>query len=149
LMEAEGRWRRVIIEKPFGRDLSSARELNREIRQFASESQIYRIDHYLGKETVQNIMVLRFANGMFEPLWNRDHIDHVQITGAETVGVEGRGKFYETTGALRDMVPNHLFQLLTLTAMEPPTRFDADAVRTEKGKVLDAAHRFSPSEAFE
>ena len=112
-----------------------------------AESQIYRIDHYLGKETVQNIMVLRFANGMFEPLWNRNHIDHVQITVAETVGVEQRGKFYDATGALRDMVPNHLFQLLTLIAMEPPTCFDAEAVRTEKAKVLEAAHPFGADDA--
>ena len=103
-----------------------------------SESQIYRMDHFLGKETVQNIMVLRFANGIFEPLWNRDHIDHVQITVAETVGVERRANFYEATGALRDMVPNHVFQLLSLTAMEPPNSFRADAVRTEKDKVLEA-----------
>ena len=112
-----------------------------------AESQIYRIDHYLGKETVQNIMVLRFANGMFEPLWSRNHIDHVQITVAETVGVEQRGKFYDATGALRDMVPNHLFQLLTLIAMEPPTCFDAEAVRTEKAKVLEAAHAFGREDA--
>jgi glucose-6-phosphate 1-dehydrogenase len=146
--EQRGSWRRIIVEKPFGFDLPSAQALNTDLRRHFQEPQIYRIDHYLGKETVQNIMVLRFANGMFEPLWNRDHIDHVQITVAETVGVEGRGKFYETTGALRDMVPNHLFQLLTLTAMEPPARFDADAVRTEKRKVLDAAHRYDPDEAL-
>jgi glucose-6-phosphate 1-dehydrogenase len=142
-------WRRIILEKPFGTDLASAEALNQELRRHFRESQIYRMDHYLGKETVQNIMVLRFANGLFEPLWSRDHIDHVQITVAETVGVESRGKFYEATGALRDMVPNHLFQLLTLTAMEPPTRFDADAVRTEKRKVLDAAHRYDRGEALE
>jgi glucose-6-phosphate 1-dehydrogenase len=112
-----------------------------------NESQIYRIDHYLGKETVQNIMVFRFANGLFEPLWSRDHIDHVQITVAETVGVEGRGKFYDATGALRDMVPNHLFQLLSLTAMEPPSCFDAEAVRSEKAKVLDAVHLFGAADA--
>ena len=112
-----------------------------------AESQIYRIDHYLGKETVQNIMVLRFANGMFEPLWNRNHIDHVQITVAETVNVEQRGKFYDSTGALRDMLPNHLFQVLTLIAMEPPTCFDAEAVRTEKEKVLEAAHPFGGNDA--
>jgi glucose-6-phosphate 1-dehydrogenase len=140
--EQRGSWCRIIVEKPFGWDLRSAQALNADLRRHFDEPQIYRIDHYLGKETVQNIMVLRFANGMFEPLWNRDHIDHVQITVAETVGVEGRGKFYESTGALRDMVPNHLFQLMTLMAMEPPTRFDADAVRTEKRKVLDAAHHY-------
>jgi glucose-6-phosphate 1-dehydrogenase len=136
--EKEGSWRRVIIEKPFGSDLTSARALNARILRVLSEPQIYRMDHFLGKETVQNIMVLRFANGIFEPLWNRDHIDNVQITVAETVGVERRANFYEATGALRDMVPNHVFQLLSLTAMEPPNSFDADAVRTEKHKVLEA-----------
>jgi len=136
--ETNGRWRRVIIEKPFGTDLASARALDARILKVLSESQIYRMDHFLGKETVQNIMVLRFANGIFEPLWNRDHIDHVQITVAETVGVERRAGFYESTGALRDMVPNHVFQLLSLTAMEPPNSFAADAVRTEKDKVLEA-----------
>src|SRR5260221_7010355 len=148
LTEAEGRWRRIIIEKPFGRDLYSARDLNREILQVASESQIYRIDHYLGKETVQNIMVLRFANGMFEPLWNRDHVDHVQITVAETLGVERRGAFYDATGALRDMVPNHLFQLFTLIGMEPPVCFEADSVRSEKSKVLQCTHQFGPEDAW-
>ena len=133
-------WRRIIVEKPFGNDLYSARELNAKLLRVFSEDQIYRIDHYLGKETVQNIMVLRFANGLFEPLWNRDHIDHVQITVAETVSVEARGRFYDRTGALRDMVPNHLFQLVSLTSMEPPVRFDADAVRTEKQKALEAIH---------
>ena len=147
LNEADGRWRRLIIEKPFGTDLRSAQELNRILLGVLSESQIYRIDHYLGKETVQNIMVLRFANGIFEPLWVRHHIDHVQITVAETVGVEQRGKFYDSTGALRDMVPNHLFQLLTLIAMEPPTCFDAEDVRSEKAKVLEAAHVFGPGDA--
>ena len=136
--EKDGSWRRVIIEKPFGTDLASARALNAQILRVLSESQIYRMDHFLGKETVQNIMVLRFANAIFEPLWNRDHIDHVQITVAETVGVERRAAFYEATGALRDMVPNHVFQLLSLTAMEPPNSFAADAVRTEKDKVLEA-----------
>ena len=134
--EEDGRWRRVIIEKPFGTDLDSARALNARVLKVLTEAQIYRMDHFLGKETVQNIMVLRFANGIFEPMWNRDHIDHVQITVAETVGVERRAAFYEQTGALRDMVPNHVFQLLSLTAMEPPNSFDADAVRTEKAKVL-------------
>jgi glucose-6-phosphate 1-dehydrogenase len=140
LREEEGRWRRLVIEKPFGTDLESARELNRRLRGLMAESQIYRIDHYLGKETVQNIMVLRFANGLFEPLWNRDHIDHVQITVAETLTVENRGKFYDQTGTLRDMVPNHLFQLLALTAMEPPAHFDADSVRSEKAKAVEAIH---------
>ena len=138
--EKDGSWRRVIIEKPFGSDLASAQALNAQILKVLSESQIYRMDHFLGKETVQNIMVLRFANGIFEPIWNRDHIDHVQISVAETVGVERRARFYEATGALRDMVPNHVFQLLSLTAMEPPNSFDADAVRTEKHKVLEAVH---------
>src|SRR5207253_3008395 len=137
--EKDGRWRRVIIEKPFGHDLESARALDARLLKVLSEQQIYRMDHFLGKETVQNIMVMRFANGIFEPLWNRDHIDHVQLTVAETVGVERRASFYEATGALRDMVPNHVFQLLSLTAMEPPNSFAADAVRTEKDKVLEAA----------
>ena len=112
----------------------------REILNALEEHQIYRIDHFLGKETVQNIMALRFANGLFEPLWNRQHIDHVQITAAETVGVERRGRFYEKTGALRDMVPNHVFQLLAMTAMEPPISFDADAVRAKKAEVIQAIH---------
>jgi glucose-6-phosphate 1-dehydrogenase len=145
--EAEGQWRRVIIEKPFGSDLPSAEALNRDILGVLAESQIYRIDHYLGKETVQNILVFRFANGIFEPLWNRNHIDHVQITVTEALGVEQRGKFYDATGALRDMVPNHLFQLLTLTAMEPPTCFGAEAVRSEKAKVLEAVRPFGPEDA--
>jgi glucose-6-phosphate 1-dehydrogenase len=136
-------WRRIIVEKPFGTDLTSAQALNRELLAVFAESQIYRIDHFLGKETVQNIMALRFANGIFESLWNRDRIDHVQITAAETVAVEGRGKFYDATGALRDMVPNHLFQLLTLVAMEPPTSFVANEVRGEKAKVLHAVHPFT------
>ncbi|HJP67870.1 MAG TPA: glucose-6-phosphate dehydrogenase [Sphingomicrobium sp.] len=147
LQESDGRWRRVIIEKPFGRDLQSAKELNRNILSAMSEKQIYRIDHYLGKETVQNIMVFRFGNGIFEPIWNRNHIDHVQITVAETVGVETRGKFYNATGAMRDMVPNHLFQLLEFVSMEPPTCFAAEAVRTEKGKVLEAVHPFGAEDA--
>jgi glucose-6-phosphate 1-dehydrogenase len=141
LAREERAWRRLIVEKPFGTDLDSARELNVVLLSIFSEHQIYRIDHYLGKETVQNIMVLRFANGLFEPLWHRDHIDHVQITVAETVTVESRGKFYDRTGTLRDMVPNHLFQLLSLTAMEPPICFEANAVRTEKGKAIEAIHR--------
>jgi glucose-6-phosphate 1-dehydrogenase len=136
--EKDGCWRRVVIEKPFGHDLASAKALNAEILKHLKESQIYRIDHFLGKETVQNIMALRFANGLFEPLWNREHIDHVQITAAETVGVERRGKFYEQTGALRDMVPNHVFQLLAMTAMEPPISFDAEAVRDKKAEVIEA-----------
>jgi glucose-6-phosphate 1-dehydrogenase len=145
--ESGNAWRRIIIEKPFGHDLPSAVALNKQILGVLNESQVFRIDHYLGKETVQNILVFRFANGFVEPLWNRDHIDHVRITVAETVGVEQRGKSYDRTGALRDMVPNHLFQLLTLIAMEPPGCFAADAVRSEKAKVLDAVHRFSGDEA--
>ncbi len=134
-------WRRVVVEKPFGHDVDSARALNAQLRLSLGERQIYRMDHFLGKETVQNIMLMRFANAIFEPLWNRDHIDHIQITVAETVGVESRAGFYEGTGAMRDMVPNHVFQLLALTAMEPPTSFAADAVRSEKTKVLNAVHR--------
>jgi glucose-6-phosphate 1-dehydrogenase len=144
----EGHWRRVIIEKPFGHDLASAQALDRDVLGVLAEDQVYRIDHYLGKETVQNILVFRFANGIFEPLWNRNHIDHVQITVAETLGVERRGKFYDATGALRDMVPNHLFQLLTLTAMEPPTCFGAEAVRSEKSKVLEGVRPFGPEDAL-
>jgi len=136
--EIDGKWSRVIVEKPFGRDLDSAKELNRELKQILNEQQIYRIDHYLGKETVQNLMVFRFANSIAEPLWNRQFIDSVQITAAETVGVEQRGGFYETAGGLRDMVPNHLFQLLSLTAMEPPISFDADAVRDKQAEILHA-----------
>jgi glucose-6-phosphate 1-dehydrogenase len=146
--EENGSWRRVIIEKPFGRDLESARALNQEIKQVLGENQIYRIDHYLGKETVQNIMVFRFGNGIFEPIWNRRYIDHVQITAAETVGVEQRGGYYETSGALRDMVPNHLFQLVTLTAMEPPISFEANAVRDEQAKILHAIQPLSPEEVL-
>jgi glucose-6-phosphate 1-dehydrogenase len=148
LVAENGHWRRVVIEKPFGSDLPSAKALNHDILRVLDESQIYRIDHYLGKETVQNILVFRFANGIFEPIWNRHHIDHVQITVAETLGVERRGKFYDTTGALRDMVPNHLFQLLTLTAMEPPTCFGAEAVRSEKAKVLEATRPFGREDAL-
>jgi glucose-6-phosphate 1-dehydrogenase len=136
--QSGGKFRRVIIEKPFGTDLPSAQALNARVKSVLEEDQIYRMDHFLGKETVQNIMVLRFANGIFEPLWNRDHIDHVQITVAETVSVEHRAAFYEQTGALRDMVPNHVFQLVSLIGMEPPNSFGADAVRTEKAKVLQA-----------
>src|SRR5215831_18893291 len=145
--QTNGDWRRVIIEKPFGHDLASARALNAQILRILSEDQIYRIDHFLGKETVQNILVLRFANGIFEPLWTRDHVDHVQITVAETVGVEHRGRFYEKTGALRDMVPNHLFQLLAMIGMEPPISFDADAVRAKKTELFQAIHLVSPENA--
>jgi len=145
--QSGGAWRRVVIEKPFGHDLSSANALNAQILKVLSEDQIYRIDHFLGKETVQNILVLRFANGIFEPLWNRDHIDHVQITAAETIGVENRGRFYERTGALRDMVPNHLFQLLAMIGMEPPISFDANAVRAKKTELLQAIHPISRENA--
>lgn len=146
--EENGHWRRVIIEKPFGHDLESARTLNTNISKVLKESQIYRIDHYLGKETVQNILIFRFGNGMFEPIWNHNYIDHVQITVAETVGVEGRGNFYEGAGAVRDMVQNHMFQLLALTAMEPPVSFDADAMRDEKSKVLKAIQPWTPEEVL-
>lgn len=147
LEESDTGFRRVVVEKPFGTDLASARDLNAKLLAVATEKQIYRIDHYLGKETVQNIMAFRFGNGIFEPIWNRDHIECVQITAAETVGVERRGRFYDATGALRDMVPNHLFQLLAMTAMEAPNSFDADAVRTEKAKVVEALRDLTPEEA--
>ena len=150
LLKQENRaWRRLVIEKPFGTDLASAKALNGELLKILDEHQIYRIDHYLGKETVQNILVLRFANGMFEPIWNRNHIDHVQITVDEKLGVGHRGSFYDSTGALRDMVPNHLFQLLSLVAMEPPTRFDAHSVRSEKADVLGAIQTQSETEALQ
>ncbi|HVV42989.1 MAG TPA: glucose-6-phosphate dehydrogenase [Nitrobacter sp.] len=148
LREDNGGWRRLVVEKPFGTDLASAKVLNAQLLKVADEHQIYRIDHYLGKETVQNILVLRFANGMFEPIWNRNHIDHIQITVDEKIGVGHRGSFYDATGALRDMVPNHLFQLLSLVAMEPPARFDAHAVRSEKAEVLTAIQPQSPAEAL-
>src|SRR5437879_2021369 len=140
-------WRRVVIEKPFGHSLDSARQLNARILRTLHEEQIFRIDHFLGKNTVQSIMAFRFANGLFEPIWNRDRIDHVQITAAETVGVETRGKFYEVTGALRDMVPNHVFTLLSMVAMEPPTCFEADAIRNKKAEVLAAMQSVKPSKA--
>jgi glucose-6-phosphate 1-dehydrogenase len=144
----DGPWRRLVVEKPFGTDLASAKALNAELLAIATEHQIYRIDHYLGKETVQNILVLRFTNGMFEPIWNRHYIDHVQITVEEKLGVEHRGSFYDATGALRDMVPNHLFQLLSLVAMEPPARFDAHTVRSEKAEVLAAIQTQSEEDAL-
>jgi glucose-6-phosphate 1-dehydrogenase len=140
LDQSGGCWRRVVIEKPFGRDLPSARRLNSDLAKVASEDQIYRIDHYLGKETVQNILVFRFANGVFEPIWNRLHIDHVQITVAETLGVEMRGGYYDHAGALRDMVSSHLLQLLSFTAMDPPNSFSPVALQNEQIKVLDAVH---------
>ncbi len=141
-------WRRVIVEKPFGRDLESARTLNSQLLQVIGEKQIYRIDHYLGKETVQNILAFRFANGIFEPIWNRRYIDHVQITVAETVGVENRGGYYDQSGTLRDMVPNHIFQLISLTAMEPPISFQADAVRDEQAKILHAIQPLSSEDVL-
>ncbi|MBI3450895.1 MAG: glucose-6-phosphate dehydrogenase [Acidobacteria bacterium] len=146
--EEGGAWRRVIIEKPFGHDLDSAVALNKSIRAVLAETQIYRIDHYLGKETVQNILVLRFANGILEPVWNRRYIDHVQILVAESIGVEGRGNYYDQSGVLRDMIQNHMFQLLSLVAMEPPISFQATDVRNEKVKVLNAIHPMTPEEVL-
>jgi glucose-6-phosphate 1-dehydrogenase len=148
MQEENGHWRRVIIEKPFGHDLDSAKALNQQLLKVISEHQIYRIDHYLGKETVQNILALRFANGIFEPIWNRRYIDHVQISVAETVGVEKRGGYYDGAGALRDMVPNHIMQLITLTAMEPPISFEANAVRDEQAKILHAIQPFSSEDVL-
>jgi glucose-6-phosphate 1-dehydrogenase len=145
--DSQGFWRRVVIEKPFGHDLESARALNSRILRILHEDQIYRIDHFLGKDTVQSIMALRFANGLFEPIWNRDRIDHVQITAAETVGIELRGKFYEQTGGLRDMVPSHLFTLIAMVAMEPPTGFDAATVRNKEAEVLTAVSAATPTDA--
>ena len=136
--EKDGHWRRIVFEKPFGSDLDSAKALNRQVSKDLGEGQIYRIDHYLGKETVQNILVFRFGNGIFEPIWNRRYVDHVQITVAETVGVEQRGGYFDMAGTLRDMVPNHLFQLLSLTTMEPPISFRSDAVHDEQSKILHA-----------
>ena len=140
-----GGWRRVVIEKPFGRDRDSAIRLNREVGKVFREKQVYRIDHYLGKETVRNLLVFRFGNGIFEPLWNRRYVDHVQITVAESIGVEGRGAFYEETGASRDFLQNHLLQLLALVAMEPPATMDADALRDEKVKVMRAVADMTPA----
>ena len=148
MAEDSQHWRRVIIEKPFGHDLESAKELNKQILKVADEKQIYRIDHYLGKETVQNILAFRFANGIFEPIWNRRYIDHIQISVAETVGVESRGSYYDQAGALRDMVPNHIMQLITLTAMEPPVSFKADAVRDEQSKILHAIQPLSSEDVL-
>jgi glucose-6-phosphate 1-dehydrogenase len=141
-----GGWRRIVVEKPFGRDLTSAIRLNREVGKVFRESQVYRIDHYLGKETVRNILVFRFGNGIFEPIWHRRYVDHVQITVAESIGVEKRGAFYEEAGASRDFLQNHLMQLLALVAMEPPATFDADALRDEKVKVLRAIEPMAPGE---
>jgi glucose-6-phosphate 1-dehydrogenase len=145
--QEEGKFRRVVVEKPFGSDLESSKALNVQILKVLDESQIYRVDHFLGKETVQNILAMRFGNSIFEPLWRREHIDYVQITAAETVGVEGRGAFYEPTGALRDMVPNHLFQLLAMVAMEPPNSFSAETVRTAKEQLFEAVQPVSPEDA--
>ncbi len=139
-------WRRVVIEKPFGHSLASARALNACVRRRLDEDQIFRIDHFLGKDTVQSIMAFRFGNGLFEPVWNRDRIDHVQITAAETVGVETRGKFYEATGALRDMAPNHLLNLLSMVAMEPPVGFSAAAIRSKRADVLRAMPAVRPAQ---
>ena len=138
-----GSWVRIIIEKPFGRDLATAKELNEKVHNVFEENQVYRIDHYLGKDTVQNLLVLRFSNGIFEPLWNRNYVDCVQITASETLGVERRGGFYETAGALRDMIQSHVLQLTSLVALEPPSAFDATAVRNEKLKVLQAIRPFN------
>jgi glucose-6-phosphate 1-dehydrogenase len=147
LKEQAGAFRRVVIEKPFGSDLPSAKALNREILSAAGENQFYRIDHFLGKETVQSILAIRFANSIFEPIWNHAHIDHVQITAAETIGVEQRGAFYEPTGALRDMVPNHMFQLLCMAAMEPPDTLQAEAVRSAKARLAEAVLPIRPEDA--
>ena len=138
---------RVIIEKPFGHDLESARELNDDVNKVFDEDQIFRIDHYLGKETVQNILVFRFANGIFEPIWNRNYVDHVQITAAESIGIEGRGPFYEKAGALRDVVQNHVMELLSFVCMEPPVSFDADAraLRKDQGVEGHSSRSTAPS----
>ncbi len=141
-----GAWRRVIVEKPFGQDLPSAIQLNRSLLAHWTEEQIFRIDHYLGKETVQNLLAFRFANGIFEPLWNKNHVDHIQFNIAETVGVEGRGGYYDRSGVLRDMIQNHMFQMLAYLCMEPPSSFRADAVRNEKAKLLDAVRVFKPED---
>lgn len=146
--EENGKWRRFIFEKPFGHDLDSAKQLNADLLDILDERQIYRIDHYLGKETVQNLLVFRFGNSIFEPIWNRNYVDHVQITVAEKLGVELRGGYYDAAGALRDMIPNHIFQLVTLTAMEPPVSFEADSVRDEQTKILQAIQPFSPEDAL-
>src|ERR671925_347680 len=137
-------WTRLIVEKPFGHDLASARQLDAVIQEHFAEDEVFRIDHYLGKETVQNMLALRFANGIFEPIWNRQFVDHVQITVAETIGIEGRAEYYEKAGAIRDIFQNHLLQLLALTAMEPPIDFTADSVRNEKVKVLRSLHTPGP-----
>lgn len=147
LKEGSGAFRRVVIEKPFGSDLDSARALNARILKQGAETQFFRIDHFLGKETVQSILAIRFGNGLLGPVWHRDHVDHVEITAAETIGVEARGAFYEPTGALRDMVPNHLFQLLCMVAMEPPRSLDAEDVRDEKARLIQAVQPVQPAQA--
>jgi glucose-6-phosphate 1-dehydrogenase len=147
LAEAEGAFRRVLIEKPFGQDLASAEALNARILKIAPEEQFYRIDHFMGKETVQNILPFRFSNSQFEPIWRREYIDYVEITASETVGVEARGAFYEPTGALRDMVPNHMFTMLAMVAMEPPDTYSSDAIRTEKARVIQAVRPIPPEDA--
>src|SRR6201987_2078708 len=148
LTREEGNWRRVIIEKPFGHDLASALDLNRDLTGALQEHQIYRIDHYLGKETAQNLLVFRLGNAVFEPIWNRRYIDHFQLTVAESIGVEGRGAFYESAGAFRDVMQNHMFMLLALIAMEPPTSLDGEAIRNEKVKLLRSIHLSTPEEAL-
>ncbi len=145
----DGGWSRIVLEKPIGRDLESARTLNRAVNRVFDERDAYRIDHYLGKETVQNLLVFRFANSIFEPLWNQKYVDHVQLTVSESIGVEGRGAYYEESGTTRDMVQNHMFQLLCLTAMEPPVSLDADAIRDEKVKVLQALRPVGPEQVRE
>ena len=142
-------WRRIIVEKPFGHDLQSAIDLNKEILAYWDESQVFRIDHYLGKETVQNILAFRFSNGIFEPLWNNKYIDHIQFTVSESVGVEGRGGYYETSGVLRDMMQNHMFQMLAYLCMEAPTSFESTAIRNEKGKLLQAVRVMEPEDVLE
>jgi len=149
LNDGHGSWRRIIVEKPFGTDLASARKLNREILTYWREDQVYRIDHYLGKETVQNLLAFRFANGMFEPLWNRTHIDHIQITATEEVGVEWRGGYYDKSGVVRDMIQNHLFQMMAYLCMEPPVSFGPEAIRNEKFKLLSAVRIMQPEEVQE
>jgi glucose-6-phosphate 1-dehydrogenase len=148
LAKANG-WRRLVVEKPFGHDLASARELSARLHDFFDESEVYRIDHYLGKETVQNILAFRFGNGIFEPLWNRRYVNHVQITGAESIGVEGRGGYYQEAGALRDMIQNHLLQVMATIAMEPSASFRPTSVRDERSKLLRSIHVWKPDEVLQ